>query len=65
MLPQGVNMQMLPKTINQALHNTLTKIIFPSKPSVHAFIFEGLLAPMQGLVAKEHKTDHHFPIHWK
>ncbi len=65
MLPQGVNMQMLPQNLsttymkhlypdNQALHNTkyLLKSYSPSKPSVHAFIFEGLLAPMQRLVAK-------------
>jgi hypothetical protein len=59
MLPQGVNMQMLPQNLsttyikhlyldNQTLHNTkyLLKSHSPSKPNVHAFIFQGLLAPM-------------------
>ncbi len=58
-------MQMLPQNLsttymkhlylnNQTFHNTkyLLKSYSPSKPSVHAFIFEGLLAPMQRLVAK-------------
>jgi hypothetical protein len=65
MSPQGVNMQMLPQNLsatymkhlyldNQAFHNTkyLLKAYSPSKPSAHAFIFKGLLAPMQRLVAK-------------
>jgi hypothetical protein len=65
MLPQGVNMQMLPQNLSttymkhlylddQAFHNTkyLLKSYSPSKPSVHAFIFDGLLGTMQGLVAK-------------
>jgi hypothetical protein len=66
MLPQGVSMQMLPQNLsttyikhlyldNQAFHNTkyLLKSYSPSKPSVHAFIFKGLMAPMQGLVVKK------------